>query len=152
MPDHELIEFLKRQLDADEALAFSVIERNNARWDCPSSALVAYCDDEYPLNTNDRDVAEHIARHDPARIVGDTAARRYLLAELTNITDEREAQLRALHLDVDLLLRLLAVPYAWNEDWQPRWEVPHLDDYAGDPNPRVVVGEVVHRAKELPHG
>lgn len=149
MADHELVEFLKRRIDEDEALAFSVIDRNNARWDCPSSALVAYSDDDWPLITNDRDVAEHIARHDPARIVGDTAARRYLLAELTNKTHAQATALARLHLDVGLLLRLLAVPYAWHEDWQPRWEVPGLDDYGGDPNPRVVVGEVVHRAKEL---
>lgn len=145
MADQDLIEFVRRRIDEDEALAAGVIERNNARWSCPSTGLVAVSDDEWPINTPDRDVAEHIAAHDPGRVLTECAARRYLIAEVVNVAPNPDRFVAF----PDLALRLLAASWAWHEDWQPRWEVPHLDEYSGDPTPRVVPGEVVQRAKEL---
>lgn len=150
MPD-EIVEFVRRHTNQDEALAEGVIERNNAQWTCPSTGLVKINDTDWPINAaNDRDVAEHIATHDPARILLECAARRTLLADILDLEAKLEqvVTLYDLKEHVRLVKMLLAAPYAWEDDWRPDWEPP-IDDSGRDAPPQVVEGEVVQRAKEL---
>lgn len=74
--------------------------------------------------------AVHIARHDPARVLRDVAAKRRILAEVVTRIDELDRHLEADYVggdnttgESDLLLKLLAAPYAdhpaYREEWRP---------------------------------
>jgi hypothetical protein len=150
--DEELLAFVNHQIRAEEALARGASERNGAHWWCPSTGLLDLNGDDLEADVDqvivyDRDVAEHMAEHDPRRVLVECAAKRYLIAAVTNKSPEEAAVLGDLP---DVVLLLLAAPYAWEDDFQPRWELPRLvEEYGSDPSSRVVVGEVVQRAKEI---
>jgi hypothetical protein len=133
----ELVTWLNAALDDDERIAKAAGERS-PNWhaneegygagavehDGKHYAPIVY-DEGYPSE----DEAEHIARHDPARVLAEVAAKRRILAL------HSEPHLCP---DVDGILgggmysayvtpdecptvRVLALPYAGREGWNPTW-------------------------------
>ncbi|MGD6750970.1 DUF6221 family protein [Streptomyces sp. BH105] len=117
----DLVQWLGEQYDEDERTAKAVQwdgSGNRLSWDLPASATVDVGEDEF--YAGDRTIANHIVRHDPARVLREIDAKRQLIA--------KAAQLQAQVGDdpfagVEDLLRLLALPYAdrpgYREEWRP---------------------------------
>lgn len=87
----DLVQFLRERLDEDERTARAVLwpgSGNRSAWDLPASATVEVGTDEF--YAGDRTVAQHIVRHDPARVLADIEVKRYYL-ELYADAVEREA-------------------------------------------------------------
>lgn len=79
----DLVAFLRARYDEDERTARAVMwdgSGNRPSWDLPASATVEVGEDEF--YAGDRTVAEHIARHDPARVLREIQAKRHLLDDL----------------------------------------------------------------------
>ena len=140
----ELVDFLRARLDEDEAAARAVgydrIEAIDYLWG--TRHLLLQCDDGNDSKATaefDADLAAHIARHDPARVLAEVEAKRDLLAA---ILAEPHATLRpggstAIYCDADSDLgepcecgrdaraiqyvRLLARPYRTHRDFDPAW-------------------------------
>lgn len=77
----DLVSFLCARLDEDERTARAPLGDHAASWTLPSSAVVdtgaADLGDE--IHTGDARLAEHIARHDPARVLREVEAARRVL-------------------------------------------------------------------------
>jgi len=73
----------------------------------------------------------HIARHDPARVLREVAAKRRMLDEVVSLIDGLDADLELTKGtqgwtstgESDLLFKILALPYADHEDYRPEWAV-----------------------------
>ncbi len=69
--------------------------------------------------------AEHIARHDPARVLREVAAKRRLLAEYAeyqeNDTEKRYEYADGWANGLGFAVRLLALAYADHEDYRVEW-------------------------------
>jgi hypothetical protein len=125
-----LVEFLLARLDEDEAVARAAWTPN---WPDPLSWFVeeelvgrmdAEMDIEHFGSAGTKADARHIARHDPARVLAEVAAKRAILDKHRSLPraslDYRKGQLHA----YDMVLRLLALPYAghhpdYQEEWKP---------------------------------
>lgn len=57
---------------------------------------------------------EHIARHDPARVLAECEAKRRMVEMIPGMPADWD--------DRDYLLRLLALPYADHPDYDPEWK------------------------------
>jgi hypothetical protein len=67
--------------------------------------------------------AQHIARHDPARVLAEVAAKRRILDDCASYVDEEgDAVTDGLSWRV---VALLAVPYAGNAGYRPEWAPPN---------------------------
>ncbi|MFI2084332.1 DUF6221 family protein [Streptomyces rubiginosohelvolus] len=113
----DLVQFLRDRLDEDEQAARA------ATWDEQSDVWTArppqaryeqyivadYLDDGVvavtPENADVDGVGQHIARHDPARVLREVEAKRRILDGPTT----------------DTLIKLLALPYADHADYQDTW-------------------------------
>jgi hypothetical protein len=107
----DLVEFLRAALDEDERVARVATPgpwrldaglRLPEQIDVVSVDYFTVCED-----LEDTDAA-HIARHDPARVLAEVAAKRGLLAELAAA-------------NMVFAMRLLAEPYAGREGWRGEW-------------------------------
>lgn len=140
---NDLIAFLRARLDEDEQAA-----RDAAVWwgdsDEPGEALhwrrvpcghiwhnhdSSIADEVMPPH------ADHIARHDPARVLLEVEAKRRLVAEIFEYEATEDGELGCCHsaddiaagqcpgTDLDKLpaLRLLALPYADHPDYREQW-------------------------------
>jgi hypothetical protein len=123
----DLVKWLRAQLDEDERIARAVGEE---RWqphyvdsvnDHPDTATVRVADgaDVAVMERYSYQDAEHIARHDPARVLREIDAKRKRLAALAEA-------IAAGHDSFDLaseLLPLEALPYVdrpgYREEWRP---------------------------------
>lgn len=108
----DLVTFLQARLDEDEAAARRA---KPGPWTNDGGVYAAHPMDEVVEYVYD-DSADHIARHDPVRVLSDVEAKR-------RIVDLSEATWRT-HGGCDrcvtcLTVRLLALPYADHEDYQP---------------------------------
>ena len=113
----ELVDFLKARLDEDEAAASRV--KSSWRQIGETGVIVASDGDraEECANGNWTGIAEHIVRHDPARVLAEVEAKRRTMARIEN-----HAALMGrdeIHGD---LLRLLALPYAVHPDYNASWK------------------------------
>ncbi|RDI13462.1 hypothetical protein DEU38_13437 [Rhodococcus sp. AG1013] len=144
----EIVEFLRARLDEDERVARAAVIRYGLTWwrtDAPDD-VDEYadwpgfvCGDHPALAVLDRDDdndgphADHIARHDPARVAREVAAKRAILAQ------EEEARAHYDHIKssatypvetsighvvaLATVIRHLASAYAdhpdYREDWRP---------------------------------
>ena len=151
----EIVAFIKAQLNLDGQLARDAGATRSgkiASWwvdcGCPGKLADEHADNcwdrrvegdnivIYDEGGHDEDQARHIARHDPARVLADVEAKRYLLewcAEVTahfdwstlnlpgSLRDDPNA--RATHTAV-VALKSLAVPYAGQPGFKPEWRLP----------------------------
>jgi hypothetical protein len=138
----DLAEWLLAQYDADEHFARSAVQWLGTRWDPGRRATQDFGLEVY-LNDSDGgrriaelvehadapgdgrlDVAVHIARHDPAAVLADLAAKRRIVARHIPAQVGPRAGIDCF-MDGDLYpcedLRLLALPYAAREGYDPAW-------------------------------
>lgn len=134
-----IVEFLEARLDEDEEIA-----RDAAGWDQSgtvrdagswsrdgvnsvidsSRRLVVYGDGPAP----DDSKAEHIVRHDPARMLREVAAKRAILAEYVNERwvqgqGHRTAWTEGGQAARETAVRLFASIYSDHRDYQKKWEL-----------------------------
>lgn len=119
----DLVQFLRDRLDEDAAAA----NRVESRWRQVGETGVIVASDggraEECANGNWTGIAEHIVRHDPARVLAEVEAKRRIVDDLAatiggDYIDDGEPVL------AEHLLRLLALPYAdhpdyFQQDWKP---------------------------------
>jgi hypothetical protein len=126
----DLVQWLGAQLDEDEATARNV----ESSWrQIGETGVIVASDGQYAeecANGNWAGIAEHIVRHDPARVLREIDAKRQLLALHTELEDSQEMQTYCSTCDTTgkypeypcTTLRLLALPYAdragYREDWR----------------------------------
>lgn len=152
-----LAEWLTERLDEDERVAREVEVQDGARWssavhvgdyintsvvtDVPASKLqpsaydgdlvlgngdsvIARCGQDYD---GGKARAEHIARHDPARVLADVAAKRRIVSDVQRVTHHdplRQGDYwRGVRDAAEGYLRLLSLPYAsapgYRDEWAP---------------------------------
>jgi hypothetical protein len=130
----ELVDFLRQRLDEDEQVArAAVMSMLDGDWQAKHykaesavmagpTAIVAE-----PVAQVD---AEHIARHDPARVLAEVEAKRQIIAEHT-VTETSEFEGKTATITYCPVcrndgecptLRLLALPYADHPDYDPGWK------------------------------
>lgn len=114
----DLVEFLTARLDEDEQAAMRV--KSNWRQIGETGVIVA-SDGGYAeecANGNWTGIAEHIVRHDPARVLAEVDAKRQLIDWVLKWPMRPH-----LPSSVDGVLERLALPYAdhpdYNEAWRP---------------------------------
>lgn len=134
----DLVAFLEARLNEDEAAARKAAF-GSGEWDTsgpgyPEAPEVRVVDNVRSdlFETSNVFIAEHIARWDPARVLAEIAAKRRIMEEFDNArenfrndpapgawesTHRADERLRTL----DLVVRLLAAPYADQEDFDESW-------------------------------
>lgn len=120
----DLIAFLNARLDEDEAAANAGARRVGMPWHAepqpgaPGGLVI----DELGLvaSTGGRYAAEHIARHDPARVLREVAAKRAILAAYLS---ERENEfLGGGYCEgLEEAVKIIAATWSGHEGYQPRW-------------------------------
>lgn len=137
----DLVAFLRARLDEDERAALGTLDpltvigrhrgKTEQRWRVTESGRGIIDADGGRLRA--RDVfpaeAEHIARHDPTRVLAEVDAKRRILDEVVPEVAGLEARIDGewgvgtVTTDGadDMLLRLLALPYANHPDYQTEW-------------------------------
>lgn len=145
----DLVAFLRARLDEDEQAALKATDGvadhllpEDRSWADPTGALTRQAADwvsakwlfssrvvakiegwnEISISEGDTKIAEHIARHDPARVLREVEAKRRIIAELWDL-DEGFATDHTAPRTAKAVLRLMALPYAdhpdYHEDWRP---------------------------------
>lgn len=137
----DLATFLKERLDDDERFARAVFNPcffpDSARWVAgDSNAAGVRAEDGTPVTRHSWPAEmDHIARHDPARVLADVAAKRRVL-ELLELGEQELAHVRRTAPDYALVrnaekprnalllaVQALALPYAdhpaYDESWRP---------------------------------
>jgi hypothetical protein len=122
----DLAQFLRARLDENAAVAEAARGRGDGRWHHDTSYPNGYVYDAgsqpvvYDESTPSHEEADHIARHDPARVLRDVEARRgtleFLVAEL-----ERTDSPWWYDDKLERLLKLSALPYADHPDYRTEW-------------------------------
>lgn len=100
----------------------------NAEWTQPWAGQIDVADG-HSIDTNDRDLDQHIIRWDPARVLAEVESKRRIINEhlpadfgheFCRICSPLGERFASFPCDT---LRLLALPYAgmpgWNEAWRP---------------------------------
>lgn len=124
----DLVEFLRARVDEDAAYARCAMwegSDNRADWSLPCSATVDVGGDTF--YAGDRDVAQHVARHDPARVLAEVAAKRAIVA----LHGERDGECMSCAYGGGFsvryddhpcdTLRHLAAVYAGHVDYRAEW-------------------------------
>lgn len=119
----DLVQFLRARLKEDERTARGVLwegSGNTLSWDLPASATVEVGTDEF--YAGDSTVAQHIARHDPARVLAEVDAKRRIVDHVAHELEDHGADNPWWYDDKLLpILRLLALPYADHADYRAEW-------------------------------
>lgn len=124
----DLVEWLCAQLDEDERIARAAAEELGADWFYEDGYVRARRElDLVATGTQDfleEERGEHIARHDPARVLREVEATRRLVALHARayhqcVTEDGPTQWHAA--DPCTTLRLLALPYAARPGYQDSW-------------------------------
>lgn len=122
MTQDELVAWLRQQLDDDERMARAAAD-NGAEWRYSDSGI-------YPSNKSrhpgalvvggygylDEAYGEHIARHDPARVLADVDAKRRILDQCADVWAHDRVEAFA-----EDVLRLLALAYADRPGYRGEW-------------------------------
>ena len=126
-PPVTLAEFLLARLAEDEAAALAAVEAHDGRRRRVSdggTAVARGCLSSPPVRAGRHAThLEHIARHDPARVLADVAAKRAMFGvQWPTLTPPGELS----HGDngewaLDMTLRALAQPYAGEPGWREEW-------------------------------
>ncbi|MGW4603753.1 DUF6221 family protein [Streptomyces sp. NPDC004532] len=124
----DLVQWLGKQLDEDAALAEAASPgpwHANAESDEVLAVDGITVADGFALSGRQlRATTEHIARHDPARVLRETDAKRQIIAEHDVCSRKLGESMDCQSLEFPCTtLRLLAVPYAdrpgYRDDWRP---------------------------------
>lgn len=134
----DLIAFITARLDVDEHAARQTAQLGDGtgEWQVSGGGLATG-----PWQLLSRYSAEgqlsswhldHIARHDPARVLRDVEAKRALLAQYDAVlgevrapkSAEHYANARARQFQLEQALPLLALPYSDHPDWREEWALP----------------------------
>ncbi|MFD0367639.1 DUF6221 family protein [Streptomyces sp. NPDC127114] len=124
-PIQEIFDFVNDQLDADERVAREVgydrIEAVDYLWG--SQHLLLQQDQGESKTTIElpAGLAQHIARHDPVRVMSEAAFKRAVLEVYRPRPVEPSRQEGAA--EIPQMLRLLAAPYASQPGYQERWRL-----------------------------
>ncbi len=112
----DLVQFLRARLDEDERTARRA--GDSFRQIGETGVIVATEGDraEECASANWAGVAEHIARHDPARVLAEVEAKRRVIGRMVNHATVMGAD--EVHGDV---LRSLALPFADHPDYRAEW-------------------------------
>lgn len=118
----ELVAWYRQQLDDDERAS------KNAGWDDPQwffepsrarvvtskqRTVVSHSDGSWMLESD----GHHIARHDPAAVLADVAAKKKLLAALEDMAQDEYNPWAWNH------IAILASAYRHRPGWKQKWEV-----------------------------
>jgi hypothetical protein len=128
-----LVEFLRQRLNEDELDAQAACDGDGYReWDIPCTGVVQVAGGDLDgLVVAPRNAAIHIARHDPARVLADVAAKRAIIADCTEMLKmcqvDRGGNLGrpGEHMMGDFgrwILQKMAAPYADHPDYDPAWQ------------------------------
>jgi hypothetical protein len=117
-----LIEFLRTRYDEEQRDAEAAYDGDGYReWDIPCTGVVQVAGGDLDgLVVAPRNAAIHVARHDPARVLADVAAKRWLVdrAEHVMASSRDHAEATAwLH-----VVQRLATVYADHPDYDPAWQ------------------------------
>jgi Family of unknown function (DUF6221) len=135
--EDERVTWLQRQIGYEEGGARQAAKYNATTWTCISTGVLDYASpddkDAWPL-VLDGSAAQHMADHDPARVLREVRAKRALLAEILALRETAPAA-------ADRMLLCMIAEYADRDayGWREEWRVPGLDD---DGTPRVLDGEL----------
>jgi hypothetical protein len=123
----DLVEFLRDRLDEDEAAAKAAdgdeIEATPSLWGTKYLTLRGDHDDRHTTELP-AELSDHIARHDPARILAEVAAKRQLLEKYAEVADNDINEMEYAHGYANAFgeaVRLLALPYAYHLDYDEAW-------------------------------
>lgn len=126
----ELIEFLRARFDEDERTARMAAKSGLLAWrrdeNDPHQVLLAPTESAPNAHavvawTVTRAKPEHIARHDPARVLADVDAKRRILDLEVPDHYDTPGEWRGWHDAYNDVLRLLALPYADHPDYREEW-------------------------------
>lgn len=126
-----LTEFLEARISEDGAAAqdnlwhewTAVSGQVDARWWVDSPEVGHLYSTGYVGNGDSRPAAEHIARHDPARVLAECASRRAVLAECSQWYPTVRGGLAVCKDMAETILLALAVPYADHPDFDEAWSL-----------------------------
>lgn len=118
----ELVQFLRNRLADDERQAKAAMTYAAKDWFIETSGIVT-TGPEGDVYTDDREVAEHIARHDPARVLREVAAKRELLADYERFVAERRRMMNGWdsYPETSPVLAAFAAVYADHPDFRDEW-------------------------------
>jgi hypothetical protein len=119
----DLVTWLRAQLDDDERVARASWKGNG--WRHENQPDEVWTGKQQPGHTPipiakawNESTAEHIARHDPARVLAEVAAKRAIIGMISRRGEKGRTPFTA------KVLVLLALPYAdrpgYREEWRPR--------------------------------
>lgn len=135
----DMVEFIRARLDEDERIARAVEDRSDpwhGQWRAEGNQALR-TRNGWVLAHNRGEphvpgLLAHIARHDPARVLAEVDAKRRILDDVVDEASGLDAQVdgefRVGIRDTktepylgDVLLRLLALPYASHPDYREEW-------------------------------
>jgi hypothetical protein len=118
----DLVTWLRAQLDADEAAALVASQGVGCdKWDTPATGIVRMAGGDLTglgLVQAPRDAADHIARHDPASVLRDVAAKRAIVDRL-DAPENSHSQEAWYAIEYDIAL--IASAYADRDGYRPEW-------------------------------
>lgn len=116
-----LVAFVRACLDADEAAARAATPGPWTLWDRGVGWEINELPEVHDGTTFRKPDAEHIARHDPTRVLADVAAKRRLVS--LHSMDERRGSCFDCETPLCLIHLALAQPYAGLPGWDDAWKV-----------------------------
>ncbi|MEU9400573.1 DUF6221 family protein [Streptomyces sp. NPDC048242] len=127
----DLVQWLPAQLDEEERIARAAAEETHPEWSPGDKNLSSQVSTaEYgdpvvvgPWDYLDWDVRQHIAVHDPARVLREIEAKRELLRLAERARDYPETFMNGFASAAEQVLRRFALAYAdrpgYREEWRP---------------------------------
>lgn len=119
----DLVQFLRARLDEDEQAARRA--GDSFRQISETGVIVATEGDraEECASANWAGIAEHIVRHDPARVLAEVEAKRELLADYERFVAERRRMMGGWdsYPEPSPVLTAFATVYADHPDYRPEW-------------------------------
>lgn len=124
----DITEFLRARLDDDEAYALMAFADHNEagpEWSEPwNGGVLTGGRGGEVVDTFDSGLSSHMARHDPARVLREVAAKRRLVDQWADRYDDNPHATSPEAADAADVLHTLASVYSDHPDYQRQW-APH---------------------------